>query len=290
MAANNKANVSTIRGLKGGYLFSAPIGTEGAPTKATFTSWLTSGNPPTGWKNLGYVTVDGLVESVELGSSEGITDINQDVVDEAESGSVTESIVFTPMEIKKHTQATIYGSDNVTDESGVLETVHNWTKAGDHFQYVFLFLMKNDRKGCKYIPDGKVAGLGEVSYVKTDVLKREITVNYITDSDGNGCYDWYESTESTAPELTALSGTNLTLSPTFSASTRSYTATTTSTSTTITATAGTGKTVAIKDANGNSYSSGGSVPLIPGKNLLTITVTLTETGATGIYELEITKS
>lgn len=290
MASNSKANVSTIKGLVGGYLFSAPIGTTGAPTKATFTNWLTNGEPPTGWKNLGYVSVDGLTESVDLGSPEGITDINLDKVAEAEGGSVTETLVFTLMEYMAHAQGTMFGHANVTDADGVLETVHNWAKADEHYQYVFLYVMKNERMGCKYVPDAKVTALGDLVYVRTDVYKREITISYITNDDGDGCYDWAQSTESTAPELTALSGTNLTLSPTFSASTRSYTATTTSTSTTITATAGTGKTVAIKDANGNSYSSGGSVPLIAGKNLLTITVTLTETGATGIYKLEITKS
>lgn len=290
MAANNKANVSTIKGLIGGYLFSAPIGTAGAPTKATFTSWLTGGDPPAGWENLGYVSADGLTESVDLGSPEAINDLNLEKVAEAESGSVTETLAFTLMEYKQHAQGTMFGHANVSDADGVLETIHNWTNSDEHYQYVFLYVMKSDRMGCKYIPDARVSDLGDLVYVKTDVLKREVTISYITDSNGNGCYDWAQSTESNAPELTALSGTNLTLSPTFSAATRSYTATTTSTSTTITATAGSGKTVAIKDANGNSYSSGGSVPLIAGKNLLTITVTLTETGSMGIYKLEITKS
>lgn len=290
MARNNKANVSTIKGLVGGYLFSAPIGTTGAPTKATFTSWLTNGEPPTGWKNLGYVSADGLTESVDLGSPEAINDLNLEKVAEAESGSVTETLAFTLMEYMEHAQGTMFGHANVSDSDGVLETIHNWTQSDEHYQYVFLYLMKNDRSGCKYIPDARVSGLGDLVYVKTDVYKREVTISYITDEDGNGCFDWIQSTESNAPQLTALSGTNLTLSPTFSATTRSYTATASGSSTTLTATAGSGKTVAIKDANGNAYSSGGSVPLITGKNLLTITVTLTETGATGTYKLEITKS
>ena len=112
----------------------------------------------------------------------------------------------------------------------------------------------------------------------------------VIDDNGVGCYDWIESNDTPGPQLTALSGTNITLSPTFNANTRTYTATSTSTSTTITATAASGNTVSIKDGNGNTYSSGGSVPLVAGKNVLTVTVTNTASGAKGFYTLTITKS
>lgn len=291
MAANNKANVSTTRGNKGGYLFSAPVGTAGAPTKTNFKAaqWLTNGNPPEGWECLGYIPTDGFTETPDLGSGEAIRDINQEQLDETE-GEPTETIIFALMEIKKHTLGTVYGHDNVTDDGGVLEAKHKWGNRDEHYQYVFLLLLKNDRAWTKYIPDGKVSSVAEFTGNKTTVAKHEVTVTYLNDEDGTGCYDWFDSTETPAPQLTALSGTGITLSPTFAAGTRTYTATSSAGSTTITATAGTGKTVAVKDGNGNSYSSGGSVPLVTGKNVLTITVTDTSTGAKGIYTLTITKS
>lgn len=291
MAANNKNNVSTTRGVKGGYLFSAPLETAGAPTSSNYKAadWLTSGNPPTGWECLGYIPTDGFTESASSDGGEPIQDINLDNIDETQ-GSVTETLVVALMEIKKHTLGTIYGHANVTDTAGVIEVAHNWSNADEHYQYVFLLLLKDDRSWTKYIPDGKVTEVGDLTANKTTVAQREVTITYITDEDGNGCFDWYDSTETPAPALTALSGTNITLNPTFSASTRSYTATSSSASTTLTATAASGNTVSIKDGNGNTYSSGGSIPLVTGTNVLTITVTNTDTGAKGSYTLTITKS
>lgn len=285
MANNNKANVSTTRGVKGGYFFSAALGTTDVPTKANFASW----TPTSAWENQGYIPEDGFTESVSTDGGGELRDLNLDTVDYMD-GSHTESVQVAFMEMAKNALATQYGHSNVTDENGVIEVQHNWAQAEEHRMYAFLLLLKNGRKWVKYIPDGKVTELGDFTGNKTTAAQRQATITYIVDDDGNGCFDWIESTETPAPQLTALSGTGITLSPTFAADTRTYTATSSASSTTITATAGTGKTVAIKDGNGNSYSSGGSVPLVTGKNVLTITVTDTSTGAKGIYTLTITKS
>lgn len=199
MAANNKKNVSTTRGVKGGYLFSAPLGTEGAPTKTKYKAaqWLTDGNPPSGWECLGYVPTDGFTESASRDGADAIQDINLDNIDEMD-GSVTETLVVALMEVKKHTLGTMYGHKNVTDENGVIEVTHNWSQADEHYQYVFLLLLKDDRNWTKYIPDGKVTELGDLTANKTTVAQREITLTYINDEDGNGCFDWYDSTETSA--------------------------------------------------------------------------------------------
>lgn len=285
MANNNKANVSTTRGVKGGYFFSAPLGTTDVPTKANFASW----TPTSAWENQGYIPEDGFTETVSTDGGGELRDLNLDTVDYMD-GSHTESVQVAFMEMAKNALSTQYGHANVTDENGVIEVQHNWAQAEEHRMYAFLLLLKNGRKWVKYIPDGKVTELGDFTGNKTTAAQRQATITYIVDDDGVGCFDWIESTETPAPQLTALSGTGITLSPTFAADTRTYTATSSASSTTITATAGTGKTVAIKDGNGNSYSSGGSVPLVTGKNVLTITVTDTNTGAKGIYTLTITKS
>lgn len=291
MAANNKANVSTIRAVKGGYAFSAPVGTAGAPTKNNYhaSDWLTNGDPPAGWECLGFIVEDGFTENPNRDSGEAIRDINLDKLDETDA-SADESVTVGFREVKSHVLGTAYGHGNVTDENGTIEVRHNWGNADEHYQYVFLLIMKNGRAWTKYVPDGKVAEVSERTFNKTTAADTEVTISYNDDETGTGCYDWIDSTETPAPQLTALSGTGITLSPTFAAATRTYTATSTATSTTLTATAGTGKTVAIKDGNGNSYSSGGSIPLVAGKNVLTITVTETATGAKGIYTLTITKS
>lgn len=285
MAANNKANVSTTRGVKGGYFFSAPLGTTDVPTKATFKTW----TPGEAWENQGYIPEDGFTETVSTDGGGELRDLNLDTVDYMD-GSHTEAVQVAFMEMAKNALATQYGHANVTDENGVIEVAHNWSNAEEHRMYAFLLLLKNGRKWVKFIPDGKVSELGDFTGNKTTAAQRQATITYIVDDEGNGCFDWIESTETPAPQLTALSGTGITLSPTFASGTRTYTATSSAGSTTITATAGTGKTVAVKDGNGNSYSSGGSVPLVTGKNVLAITVTDTDTGAEGIYTLTITKS
>ena len=283
--ANNKQNVSTIRGAKGGYLFCAPVGTAGAPTKATYKTW----TPGDGWENLGYIPEDGFTESVELDSGEAARDINLETVDQTE-GPATESLTVGLMEIAKNPLAVQYGLGNVTDENGTIEVVHNWSEPADDLQFVFLLILKNNRIGVKYIPDGKRTALSDLTGNKKTVAQREVTITYITDENGAGCYDWFESNETPAPALSALSGTGITLNPTFDATKRAYTATSSSSSTTLTATAASGNTVSIKDGNGNTYSSGGSIPLVTGKNALTVIVTHTDSGAKGLYTLEITKS
>lgn len=192
---NNKANVSTTRGVKGGYFFSAAIGVEGAPTKANFKTW--AQNIPAGWDNLGYIPEDGITENVDMDSGEAINDINLDEVEHTD-GTNSESVAVALMEIAKSPLGELYGHDNVTDENGVIEVKHNWGNANEHRQYVFLLLLKNDRIWVKYIPDGKRTGLDELSLNKTTVAQRKMTITYLTNEDGTGCFDWIESTETSA--------------------------------------------------------------------------------------------
>lgn len=285
MAANNKANVSTTRGVRGGYFLSAPLGTTDVPTKLNFKNW----TPGPSWENQGFIVEDGVTESVSSDGGDALRDINLDQVDTAE-GSHTETLQVGLMENAYAPLATIYGHSNVTDESGAIEVKHRWGSAEETRMYVLLLLLKNGRKWVKFIPSAKVTSVDDLTMNATTVAQRGITLTYFTDENGAGCYDWMESNETPAPELTALSGTDLTLSPTFAAGTRAYTATTSETSTTITATAATGNTVAIKDANGNAYDSGDEIPLVEGKNALTITVTNTTSGAIGTYTLVVTAS
>lgn len=290
MAANNKANVSTVRGHKGGYIFSAPVGTAGAPTKTNYkpTDWLTSGNPPAGWECLGFVPEDGLTESPGLDSGEDIRDINFDPVDETET-SASETLTVAFMEVKAHTLGTVYGHANVSDANGTIEVKHNWGNIGEHYQYVLMLILKNGRYWTKYIPDAKVSGVADVTLNKSTVAQHEVTLKYLTDDDGTGCYDWIESTETPAPQLSALSLTGGTLSPSFAAGTHAYTASATGTSVTPTATAASGNTVSIKCGE-NTYSSGSSIPIVTGTNKIVVTVTHTDSGAKTDYVITVTKS
>ena len=286
MPSNNKANVSTTRGVKGGYFLSAPIGTTDVPTAANYKTWV----PSSAWENQGYVPEDGFTESASMDGGENIKDINQDIVDTTDT-SVTETLNIGLMEVAKNPLSTQYGHENVTDVNGTITVDHNWGKAGEHRMFVLLLILKNGRKWVKFIPDGKVTGLEDLTGNKTTVASRKVTITYLTDANGSGCKDFIESTETPAPQLSTLSLGSLTLSPTFSATTREYTVSATAaTSATVTATAASGNTVSIKDGNGNTYDSGDSVPLVTGTNIITLAVTHTDTGAVGNYVITISNS
>ena len=193
MAANNKENVSTTRGVKGGYFLSAPVDTaaDKQPTKATAFTWTPDA---TVWENQGYVVEDGITESVSTDGGEELRDINLDTVD-AVDGTHTETVQVGFMEVAKNALATQYGHDNVTDASGTIEVQHNWSNASEERMYVFLLLLKNGRKWVKFIPRGKVTELDDLTLNATTVAQRSATITYLTDENGTGCYDWIESNE-----------------------------------------------------------------------------------------------
>lgn len=68
---NNVANVSSAKGVKGGYIFTAPAGT------ALPTDYRTA--LPTAWKCLGFISEDGYVETLDT-DSEDIKDMNGDLM------------------------------------------------------------------------------------------------------------------------------------------------------------------------------------------------------------------
>ena len=112
---NNQANVSAGKGVKGGYIFSAPVGTA-LPTD------IKSKLAPA-FKCLGFISEDGYVEDIDE-DSDDIVDMNGDVMDST-NGSRVESAQFTLAEIKADTLKRQYGEKNVTDENGVIAVKHN---------------------------------------------------------------------------------------------------------------------------------------------------------------------
>ena len=88
--------------------------------------------------------------------------------------------------------------------------------------------------------------------------------------------------------LSALTIGSVTLSPTFSASTKVYTATTSNSTNTITATGADGATVAIT-VNGTAHTSGNSATWNTGTN--TVSIVVSKTGkATSTYTVTVTKT
>lgn len=184
---NNQENVSAGKGVKGGYIFSAPVGTA-LPTdvKATLNS---------SFKCLGFISEDGYVETVDE-DSDDIVDMNGDVMDSTNSNRV-ESAQFTLAEIKSETLKRMYGAANVTDANGVITVKHNSDSHGT-FSYVLELVLKNGRRWRKVVPMGKSSELDDLTIASSELCQRALTIKYLSDKHGNTCYDYIESTETTA--------------------------------------------------------------------------------------------
>lgn len=192
--ANNPANVSTTRGVKGGYLFMAATTNIDIPTSDNFTSW----TPSNTWENLGYIPEDGFTEGVEFGDTTELRDINLDSVD-VSTGAATETLQIGLMEINARALKAQYGADNVTDSSGVITVEHDWGNAGNSYQFAMLLLLKNGRKWVKFIRNAKVTALGEFTGNASTAAQRQITLTYAKDESGNaGCVDYIESNDTNA--------------------------------------------------------------------------------------------
>ena len=184
---NNQGNVSSAKGVKGGYIFSAPEGTT-LPTDIK-----TQLDPA--FKCLGFISEDGYVETIDE-DADDINDMNGDVMDSTNSNRV-ESAQLTLAEIKAETLKRQYGSDNVTDEGGIITVKHN-ADSHDVFAYVLELVLKNGRRWRKVVPKGKSSELDDLTIASSELCQRALTMKYLTDEQGNTCYDYYESTETQA--------------------------------------------------------------------------------------------
>lgn len=186
---NNAANVSAGKGVKGGYIYSAPVGTT-LPTDIKTTL-------APAFKCLGFISEDGYVETLEE-DSEDIVDMNGDLMDSSNSNRV-ESAQFTLAEIKAETLKRQYGENNVTDKGGMISVKHN-SDSHPTFCYVLELALKNGRRWRKVVPQGQSSELDDLTIASSELCQRALTMKYLTDEDGNTCYDYFESTETEKTE------------------------------------------------------------------------------------------
>lgn len=185
--ANNQDNVSAGKGVKGGYIFSAPVGT------ALPTDIKTKLDPA--FEVLGFISEDGYVETVDEDSTD-LLDMNGDLMNSVGSNRV-ESAQFTLAEIKAATLKRQYGDDNVTDANGVITVKHN-SDSHPTFSYVLELVLKNNRRWRKVVPCGQSSELDDLTVASSELCQRALTMKYLTDESGNTCYDYIESTETSA--------------------------------------------------------------------------------------------
>lgn len=186
---NNTENVGTVKGVQGGYFFTAPKGTDVPTDYGTKLS--------EAFVCEGFVSEDGFEEAVD-GKSENIVDMNGDIV-YSYNESKTETLTLTLIEIMSDALKLQYGSKNVdVDSDGKITVRHKWSESEEELIGVLELVLKDGRRWRKVIPKCKVTELGEFKGSSTEVTGREITLTYLADGNGVTCYDYIgQATEDT---------------------------------------------------------------------------------------------
>ena len=172
---HNAENVKAAKPKAAGAVWSAPAGTA-VPTDATTALAAT-------FKSLGYVSADGIVQTIESDSAT-VTAFGGDEVMNANT-SRKESFKFKPIETNQFVLAEQYGDDNVTvGEGGGLTVLHNGKDRGLKV-YVFEILMSGDSVKRIVVPRGKITAVGDVTYKDGEPIGCELTLSALPDADGN---------------------------------------------------------------------------------------------------------
>lgn len=183
MADNITTDVSNIKGIAGGYSFSAPTGTAAGTTSDPFATL----DPA--FENLGYISEDGVEEESDTDTEE-VVDLNGDVVCVLKSKE-SEKLTLTFISTSKAALCEMFGHGNVTEETDWLEVRHT-VKDHDIRAYVFDFVLKDTRRWRKVVPLGQVVELGSIVYAGKEVFGRKCTIQCYPDASGVRIYDYIQ--------------------------------------------------------------------------------------------------
>lgn len=178
--ANNAENVSVGKPMTGGAIFIAPAGTT-LPTDATTALADT-------YKNLGYVSEDGVTNEIETDSEE-IKAWGGDIVLNPQT-SRSEQFTYTLIEQNAETFKHVFGKDNVTVGSdGEITIKHNANNREESVVVIETLLSGNKVKR-QVIPRGQISELGEIAYKDDEAIGYEVTLKALLDTSGNTAYEY----------------------------------------------------------------------------------------------------
>lgn len=184
MAKNNTADVSNVKGVLGGYCFSAPIGTA---LDLDTDPYAALGE---GFDDMGVISEDGIEEEIDADTDE-VVDMNGDTVFVAKSKE-TETLVLTLISVNEESLSEWHGHGNVDATAVGYIKVSHTNKLHDSRIYVFELLLKDGRKWRKVVPNGQVTEVGSIVHGASEVAGREITITCMPDESGVRMYDFIE--------------------------------------------------------------------------------------------------
>ena len=177
---SNAANVTTGKRRVDGGIYFAPAGTT-LPTDATTAL-------ATAFKNLGYVSEDGVTNSLSKETTE-IKEWGGAVVDNVQTG-YTDTFSLTFIEsMNVDTLKAIYGNSNVSESSGAITVTVNASEAPAGV-YVIDMIMKGNKLKRIVIPNGKVSELGDIVYKADEAVGYDVTIAASLDANGYTHYEY----------------------------------------------------------------------------------------------------
>ena len=180
---NNATNVSAGKPKVGGAIYSAPVGTT-LPTT-------TSEALDAAFKNLGYVSEDGLTNSTNM-EVEKIKAWGGDTVLVIQK-SKDDTFKYKLIEVKSvDVLKYVYGEDNVsgTLETGIVVKVNN-SDVPERSIVIDMILRDNTAKRI-VIPSCKISEVGDINYTDEDAIGYETTVDCTPDTEGNTHYEYIQ--------------------------------------------------------------------------------------------------
>ena len=140
---------------------------------------------------LGYVSEDGIVESVD-DTNEVLKEMGgAPVLDLKTATEITYKL--TPLELTTEVMEAILGSANVTSDSdGVIASATLDGSEAPTQVYVFDMRLRLGRTMRIVIPCGHVSEVGDVTYKAGAAIAPELTISCFPDSSGNYVYKYFD--------------------------------------------------------------------------------------------------
>lgn len=181
MSTNNSSNVTASKPSIGGCIFVAPLGTT-LPTS-------TSDALDSAFKNLGYISTDGITNSNTM-SSNDVKAFGGDTVLSTQTDK-PDSFKFKLLEVLNvDVLKTVYGDENVTvGEDGEIAITAN-SKELEYKSWVIDMILRNGTKKREVIPNGKISSLADIVYKDDTATSYDVTVAAQPDSDSNTHYEY----------------------------------------------------------------------------------------------------
>lgn len=184
MANNNAANVSAGKPKIGGAIFAAPVGTT-LPTDTDTTL-------DADFKNLGFVSDDGLTNSTDLETEEIKAWGGQTVL--VIQKSKDDKYKFKLIEVKNvDVLKFVYGSDNVEGDLATGIAIKVNSKEFEDVSLVIDMILSGNTAKRVVIPTCKISELGDIEYIDEDATGYETTLSCTPDSEGNTHYEYIKA-------------------------------------------------------------------------------------------------